>query len=295
MLGGSMMVILAGIFWGASGTLQAFAPAGVSPLVLGEVRITVGGLSLMAFVICREGISALAGRWPWKDVLMTSAGMALYQLCFFASILKTGVAVGTMVAIGSSPIMGGLLARIFLGERLSRRWMGATAAAVTGCVLLSMGGSIDMDPVGILLALGAGGSYGLLGLGMKKVQVGRSPLAAIAFCMTLGAILASPVYVFGPTEWLLTSRGLLIALVLGTVSTAVPYSLYSKALIVVPLSTACTLTLAEPLTASILGVSLLGERLSITALVGIGFILLGLVLLAIPWRRLPAGREGSSR
>ena len=285
MFRGSMMLILAGVFWGASGTLQAFGPEGISPLVLGAIRITVGGLCLTVFVLCREGGKAFSGRWPWKDVLMASAGMALYQQFFFASILRTGVAVGTMVAIGSSPVMGGLLGRLFLGERLTARWVGATVAAVTGCALLSLGGSLTVDPMGILLALCAGTSFGFLGMGMKKAQEGRSSLAAIALCMTLGAVLASPAFFLGYTGWIFTPRGISIALILGAVSTAIPYGLYSTALKVVPVSTACTLTLAEPLTAAVFGVSLLGERLSIPALVGIGFILFGLVLLSVPNRR----------
>ncbi len=292
MIRGAFMVILAGILWGASGTLQAFSPSGTSPLVLGEIRITLGGLFLVAFVLFREGPSAFGGKWPWSGVCMAAVGMACYQLCFFAAILRTGVAVGTMVAIGSSPVMGGLLARALLGEALTMRWVCATAVAVAGCSMLSLGGAVKMDWLGIALALGAGTSYGFLGLGMKKVQMTRSPLATIAFCMSAGALIASPLYLFAPVRWMIEPHGAAIALVLGFFSTAIPYGLYSSALAMIPVSTACTLTLAEPLTASVFGVFLLGETLAPVSMAGIALVLSGLVILSMPGGKKSPGTVG---
>jgi DME family drug/metabolite transporter len=48
----------------------------------------------------------------------------------------------------------------------------------------------------------------------------------------------------------------------------------------VPTATAVTLSLAEPLTAGLLGVFLLGEQLTPLAWLGIAFLFMGLALLA---------------
>lgn len=280
---GAAIVLLAAVFWGTTGTLQALAPEGASPLVVGVLRMTLGGLFLAAFVLFRYGSDALAGRWPWKILLMASSSMAVYQLFFFSAVLRTGVAVGTMVTIGSSPILAGLLARAVLREPLTPRWAVATASAIGGCVLLSLGdGAVRVDLIGVFLAVGAGASYGFIGLGMKQLQRTRNPLAVIAATMLGGAVLGSPLFLFHPVAWLTTVRGASVALALGLVGTAIPYGMFSVALTMIPISTACTLTLMEPLTASLLGVFLLGESLGARSFVGIALIFTGIMILSLP-------------
>jgi DME family drug/metabolite transporter len=66
------------------------------------------------------------------------------------------------------------------------------------------------------------------------------------------------------------------------ITVAFAYTIFSRGLTVVPAATAVTLTLAEPMTAAILGVTVLGERLSLAALAGAGLVLAGLVLLTLP-------------
>jgi len=75
---------------------------------------------------------------------------------FFAAVAKTGVAVGTVVGIGSAPIIAGLIGFFFLGQRPGRRWGGATFLAIIGCSLLALSSSqtdVQINPIGLLLAL----------------------------------------------------------------------------------------------------------------------------------------------
>ena len=60
---------------------------------------------------------------------MIAAAIAAYQLAFFAAVDRTGVAVGTVVALGSAPALAGLAGRLLDGEPLTRRWTQATALA----------------------------------------------------------------------------------------------------------------------------------------------------------------------
>jgi len=64
------------------------------------------------------------------------------------------------------------------------------------------------------------------------------------------------------------------------VTVALAYSLFAHGLQRVPVATAATLTLAEPLTAGMLGVFLLGERLAPQAWLGVGLIFVGLGVIA---------------
>lgn len=277
------MILAAGMLWGTTGTAQALAPSGAQPLTVGALRLLVGGLTLLALACGRRAFAG-GGGWPLRSTLAASVLIALYQLTFFAAVARTGVAVGTIVGIGSSPVIGGLLGHLLHGEHLSRRWLFATSLAVAGCTLLALsgGGEVRVDPLGIALALGAGTSYAGYTLAVKNLLPGRSPDAVMAVVFCLGALLLAPFLVTGSLAWLAVPRGLAVILHLGVVATALAYWFFARGLLTVPVSTAVTLSLAEPLTAALLGVFLLGEQLTAGAGSGIGLIFAGLAVLA--WR-----------
>ncbi len=77
--------------------------------------------------------------------------MAGYQLCFFAAVHDTGVAVGTVAALGSAPAFAG-----FGGTRPGSAWMAATGLAAVGVALMALSGSAaEVSVPGVVLALGA--------------------------------------------------------------------------------------------------------------------------------------------
>ena len=276
---GALLVLAAGVLWGTTGTTQALAPAGVSPTSIGAMRLVVGGAVLMLLALMRGGLGT--GRWPVFGTLLAGVCVASYQLCFFAAVHRTGVAVGTLVGIGSSPVIAGLLGFIFRGERPGRRWLVATLFALTGCALLvAGGGKLSADPLGILLALGAGASYASYTMAIKGLLPGRTPDAVMAVVFCIGALLLAPLLFTQDLHWVAAPRGLAVVLYLGIVVTALSYWLFARGLKSVPVASAVTLSLAEPLTAALLGIMLLGERLSPAALAGIPLLFAGLAVLA---------------
>ncbi|HEY5674871.1 MAG TPA: DMT family transporter [Malonomonas sp.] len=284
-LGGHWFVLAAALLWGTTGTAQAFAPAGFDPLVIGALRLLVGGIALLALAVGRREL----GRWhDWKfwPTLLAAIFTAGYQLCFFAAVAKTGVAIGTVVGIGSAPIAGGLLGLLFRGEQLSRRWLMATALAITGCSLLSLtGGEVAVDLWGILLAIGAGVFYAAFTLVLKGLLERHSSIAVTAVVFCLGALLLAPLLLQSNIAWLLQPRSIAVALHLGLAATALSYLLFAHGLQKIPVSTAVTLSLAEPMTAAMLGVLLLGEQLNSQAFSGIALIFAGLLLLVLKRKR----------
>src|SRR3954465_2174924 len=137
-------VLLAAVCFGTTGTAQALGPA-ASPVAVGAARIVLGGTLLV-------GIARVMGvRVPRLDatVLGIAVAIAIYQLSFFAAVKLTGVAVGTVVAIGHGPADGGRLGRLVNGERLTRRWAAATVCAAAGVVLLAGDGGATVDPGGL--------------------------------------------------------------------------------------------------------------------------------------------------
>lgn len=278
-----IQILLAAVLFGTTGTAQAIGPR-LDPLAVGASRIVVGGSVLAAVAILTGArIEATRGLIP-----VAGACVAVYQLAFFAAVADTGVAVGAVVALGSAPAFTGVVARLFTGERLGGRWMAATALAFAGVALLVLGGGAGgaVSAGGVGLALLAGAGYSGYAVASKRMlDGGARPEAVMGAVFGTGAVLLLPVFAVVPAGGLLTPGGLTLALYLGLVPTALAYLVFASGLRRVRASEAATLTLAEPLTASLLGVVALGERPGLAAAAGAALILAGLTLLALPSRR----------
>jgi len=293
--GGAWFVLLAAALWGTTGTAQAFAPAGFDSTVIGTLRLAVGGGVLLILALA-GGQFRGARSWPLRATFLAALFTGSYQVCFFWAVAKTGVAVGTIVGIGSAPVAGGLLGILFRGERPGRRWLVATVLAIAGCTLLAAGGGgVSVDLFGIALALGAGVSYAAYTLFVKDLLEEHAPDAVMAVVFCLGALLLLPLVWDRPLAWLAAPRSLAVVLHLGLVTAGIAYWLFARGLQTVGVATATTLSLAEPATAGLLGVLVLGETL--TPLSGLGIVLLfaGLVVLALGSRRLPPQADEAMR
>lgn len=277
-----IFVILAGICWGLTGTLQALAPSGASPVTVGAVRMVGAGFFLLVYALAAKGFSFLRGSLNWKGILITAAAQVMYQQTFFAAVRMTGVALGTMIAIGLSPTMAGLLGRLFYGERLTRRWYFSTAAALIGCAMLIFGGAregVKVDFLGCLISAVAALSYTFLGVGLR--ETGKADVFQVTtLVFALAGLISLPMLAVGDTSWMISLRGASVVLVLCLAATILPLILFARGVRRVPLGSAYTLSMTEPLTASLLAVFLLGERMPPVSVLGATLMLFGIYVLA---------------
>jgi len=302
-----IQVLTAAVLFGTTGTAQALGPD-IEPLAVGTARIVVGAALLGAVALLAGRVGAgragrvgagRAGRrglgcCDRRLVLLSGVFVAVYQASFFAAVADTGVAVGTVVALGSAPAFTGLFGRLFTGERLERQWFLATGLASAGVALLTLGGDSggQVSAPGIGLALTAGAGYaGYAAASKHMLDRGGTPEAVMAAVFGTGALVLLPVLAIVPTGDLFTANGLTLAVYLGAVTTALAYILFAKGLEQIGASETATLTLAEPVTAMALGFLVLGERPGALAVAGAGLVLGGLALLAV--RPEPRARLGS--
>jgi DME family drug/metabolite transporter len=276
-------VLLAAVCFGTTGTAQALGPD-ASAVTVGAVRVAVGALLLLAAQ--RLVARAQAGRWAPVPLVAGALGVAAYQLCFFAAVKDTGVAVGTVVALGSAPALAGLGGWLLDRRRPDAAWAVATSLACSGVALLALaGGGSEVSPPGVVLALGAGASYAAFTLASKRLlDAGHGVEPVMARMFGLGAVLLLPVLLLGDLAWVGTAGGAAMALWLGAVPTAIAYLLFARGLRHLPANEVATLTLGEPVTAALLGALVLAERPGAVAVVGIVAILAGLAVLAVPRR-----------
>jgi DME family drug/metabolite transporter len=299
---GAIAVLLAALCFATTGTAQALADVDASPLSIGAARILIGGGILGAIALAarprmpRTAPSAQAAvarpASAWVIVAIGALGVLAYQPTFFAGTLLNGVAVGTVIALGSAPIVTGILDALIRRRMPSVRWGTATAIALVGVVLVSglVGGAGDagVGPLGIFASLAAGASYALYALASKLLMDrGWSFQAAMGTVFGVAAIASLPILLASSPAWLLTPAGLALALWLGVVTTAIAYLLFGWGLRRLAPTTVATLTLAEPLGATLLGVWVLHEQLTVVSAIGLVVLAAGLVVLSLP----SAGKE----
>ena len=278
-------LLTAAVLFGTTGTAQALAGTD-APAEVGAARIAVGGAALVLVALAGRRLRGLRPALPL--LVVGGFGVAVYQLSFFAAVDRTGVTVGTVVAIGFGPVAAGVLERVVEGTTPTRRWLVATALAVAGVAVLTLAAGADaaVSPAGIGLALLAGGGYAAYTVIAKRLlRLGHDPVGVMAASFGLGAVLLLPVLVLGDYAWLSEPSGIALALYLGLLPTAVAYLLFVHGLRRVSAAEATTLVLAEPVTAAVLGALVLDERLGTAAALGAALVLAGLVALAIPGRR----------
>ncbi|SDQ37578.1 drug/metabolite transporter, DME family [Curtobacterium sp. UNCCL20] len=304
-VGGLVAVVVAAAVWGTTGTATHFAP-GVPAFVFGAVTFGLGGLVLAA-VAGRGTARAIARRATRGWVLLGAASLVVYAVAFYAALADAGVALGTTIAIGSSPVFAGLVEWVSDRRRVTPGWVVATLVSVVGMVVVTLARSEGSGPEGSLaLGLGsallAGLTYALYswavarGMQASVVSVPGGPGAEIAArdrpggrgvvgaVFGLAALPLVVLAVVGGHQFLGVAAHWPVFLYLALVPTVLGHSLYAVGLRSVSASVATLLSLFEPVVAAVLAVVVVGEHLGVVGWVGIGLVVVGLAVLAVPGR-----------
>ncbi|ROS74854.1 DME family drug/metabolite transporter [Curtobacterium sp. PhB130] len=308
-LAGVTAIAVAAVVWGTTGTATHFAP-GVPASVFGAVTFGLGGLVLAA-AAGRGTIRALTASgtrgWAW----LGAASLAVYAVTFYAALADAGVALGTTVAIGSSPVFAGLVEWAAEHRRPTLRWGVATLVSVVGMVVVTLArpggnGASGALPVGLACALVAGLTYALYswaiarGMGAASGAVGTLPggpgveiaerarpseQGLVGAVFGLAAVPLVVLAVVVGHDALVVAGNWPVFLYLALVPTVLGHSLYALGLRTVSASGATLLSLLEPVVAAVLAVLVVGEHLGAVGWAGIVLVVLGLALLALPARR----------
>ncbi|WP_026147571.1 DMT family transporter [Limimaricola hongkongensis] len=279
---GIMAAVTAAMLWGTTGTVQALLPAARDPLAVGALRLSFGALALLAMALAHGPSRRALRGLPWAGLALAGVAVAGYNLLFFRAVEIAGVGIGTAVAIGSAPLW--TTAWEIAAQRLwPDRWRGAgQVVSVAGVVLLALaGGGAQGSALGVALAAGAGACYATYSLVTSRLGHRAPPLALAAATFGLGALLTLPVLLLAPPVWLSGAESWAAMAFLGIGATALSYALYTWGLARLAASTAVTLALAEPVTAWLLAVTVVGEPVTVPRLAGALLVLAGLVVVAL--------------
>ncbi|MFB7586342.1 DMT family transporter [Streptomyces sp. NPDC056169] len=280
-----LYLIVAGIAWGTAGAAASliFRVSDMGPLALSFWRC-VGGLVLLLGALAlrpRRAVARTAGEPRGRRtarILGTGIGLTVFQSAYFAAVQNTGLAVGTVVTLGAGPVLIAVGARLTMGERLGRGGVVAATGALAGLAVLVLGGgAAEVRPLGVILAVVSAAGYAaitLLTRWLGRDGGGTDALATTTWAFAIGAVALLPP---AAAEGLVPHtdapvRVVLLLVYVAAVPTALAYALYFAGAAVVRAATVSVIMLLEPVSAALIAVSLLGERLT-------GAIVLGTLLL----------------
>jgi DME family drug/metabolite transporter len=165
--------------------------------------------------------------------------------------------------------VAGLLDRVRRGTSLRARWWVGVAVAVTGIAVMTGTGGVLFDPIGWTAAIGAGCCFPIFGDAIQDLTADRPALTAVATVFGAAMLPAAGLLLLFGTDPLAGPGTALALLYLGLVTTVAGYALWSAGLAVLSLGDTVTLTMIEPIAATVLAVAVLGEPAGVATVVGV--------------------------
>ncbi|MBM3773834.1 MAG: DMT family transporter [Acidobacteria bacterium] len=279
------LIALMMLLWSANFIIAKVAVREIPPLLLSALRVALAGL----FILPIYRWSRRNGQtWAKGDLRLLVAlgvfGVALNQVFFVAGISRTSVAHSALL-IGITPLMVLLIAAATGQERLSARKILGMLIALAGVAILNISpapaGAGGATLAGDLLTLLATLTFALFTVLGKEVTERCGTIAVNTVAYTGGALALSPVVVwnagsfaFAEVSWSAWASLLYMALF----PSVVCYLIYFHALSRIPASRVAAFSYLQPLIATLMGVVLLGERISIPLAAGGSVIFAGVYL-----------------
>ena len=287
---GVIAILFAAVVWGTTGTAATFAPE-VSAAAIGAAAMGLGGIA-QALWAGRGILNQRARLWQQRRLLIIGAlAVAVYPLAFYGAMRLAGVTVGTVITIGSAPLLSALIEYLLDGRRLTLRWSFGAAVGLIGMGLICLaegdahGSAVSAPsvPLGVLLGLIGGFTYALYSWSARRMMLqGTRSAVAMGATFGLGGLLLMPVLAVSGGVFLASWTNAAVGLYMAAVPMFLGYIAFGYGLARVEASTATVITLFEPVVAAVLAVVIVGERLPPLGWVGVALVIGCLAIITLP-------------
>ena len=284
---GPALIILAGIFWGSMGIfVRRLGTYGFSPIQIVCIRVVLAALVFCAIQLVKD---PKGFRISLRDIPLF-LGLGLGSILFFTVCYFTAISMMTLstaaILLYTSPIWIMLMSLLFFHEKLTGRKVLALILAFGGCVLVSGISGGGLTVIGLLIGLGSGIGYGLYSI-LGTVALRRyTPFTVTTWTFiiaAIGSILishpADMVAKFSAAPSLPSLLG--FSLLTALVTAVIPFLAYTLGLRSVEASKAGILATVEPMVATLIGIMVFSEPLTLMSGLGMLLILAAVVILNV--------------
>jgi drug/metabolite transporter, DME family len=281
-------VIFAGTLWGFMGFFRRTLDAmGISAISCIAVRCTfAAALFGIVLLISDRKAFKIKLRDAWIFVGSGVVSLLVFGLCYFKAMDYMSLSAAAIL-LYTAPCFVILFSAVLFKEKLTGQKLAAMLLAFAGCCLVSgIGGESRITPVGLALGITAGICYALYSIfGRFALNHGYSSLTINFYACLLAAIGAT---LIGGTEYvdIVTENlpNLGFASATGLITCFLPYLLYTYGLEGLENGKASITASIEPVVATVVGVVIYNESLTVSSVAGIVLVLSAIVLLNVKFK-----------
>ena len=284
---GSLLIILAGCFWGSMGIfVRRLGTYGFDSIQIVAIRVTLAALIFALILLVKERSGFKISLRDIPLFLGLGFGSILFfTICYFKAITMMSLSTAAIL-LYTSPIWIMLMSLLFFKEKLTKKKLIALAIAFTGCVLVSGISGDGISPLGLLIGLGSGIGYGLYSILGTIALRKYSPFTVTTYTFMFAAVgswvVSRPADVFSKFSNASDLPFLILFCGLTALITAViPFLAYTLGLRNVEASKAGIIATIEPMVATLIGVVVFSEPLTVLSAFGMIMILTAVVVLNI--------------
>ena len=276
-------VIAAGTLWGFMGFFRrTLDTMGLSASNCIAVRCIVAAIlfAITMFIADRKAFK-IKLRDAWCFVGCGIVSLLVFGLCYFKAMDYMSLS-NAAILLYTAPCFVIIISAVLFKEKITPKKIAAMLMAFAGCCLVSgIGTGDEISAIGLALGLCSGLCYALYSIFSRfAINRGYSSFTINFYSCLLAGIGATAV---GGTDFIplisLTPSNLLFAVATGLVTCFLPYLLYTYGLIGIENGKASIMASIEPVVATLCGVFIYNEGLTVMSTVGILLVLSAIVLL----------------
>ena len=276
-------VIAAGTLWGFMGFFRrTLDTMGLSASNCIAVRCIVAAiLFAITMLISDRKAFKIKLRDAWCFVGCGIVSLLVFGLCYFKAMDYMSLS-NAAILLYTAPCFVIIISAVLFKEKITPKKIAAMLMAFAGCCLVSgIGTGDEISAIGLALGLCSGLCYALYSIFSRfAINRGYSAFTINFYSCLLAGIGATAV---GGTDYIplisLTPSNLLFAVATGLVTCFLPYLLYTYGLIGIENGKASIMASIEPVVATLCGVFIYNEGLTVMSTVGILLVLSAIVLL----------------
>lgn len=279
------LIILAAVCWGTIGIFtRELQAAGFTSVQITAARCAVTALCVVTALLLtdREKLK-IDPKDIWLFIGTGLMSVVFFNICYFTSIEYLTLSMAS-VLLYTAPFFVMLMSLFLFHERMTVQKGIALILAFSGCVLTAgiIGGEVSsITEVGILIGLGSGFGYALYTIFGRLALKKYHPITITAYTFLFAAAGILPFCdVSGMIRLSAGNPGILpYILILSIVCTVLPYFLYTKGLKHVEGGKASVMAFVEPMVATLIGIFLFKEQMTLLNMTGVVLIFAAIVLL----------------
>lgn len=276
-----LALIIATSIWGATAAVMKLTLLTIPPFSLAVIRFGAASLLLLPFVYSKLKVQT-------KDIpliLLATAGAVSIHIPLFFFGLKLTTALNAGIIISTTPIFTLLFARAFLSEKISSKLIIGAIFGIAGLLFIigkDLMSGVTLSPLGDIMILASILMFVIYEIASKKLFVNYSPFVINFYAFSLGSLTLLPFALneLGTSAWITNiTETSIIGIVYGIfLSSFAAYSLWQWGLSKLPASRVGFFFYLDPVVATIAAIIILGEKITLTFILGSLLIFLGLLL-----------------